>query len=454
MSEAVESLAERASPSLYPSRAVAWYATGVLAFMYWLASIDRYIITLLVAPIKRDLGITDVQFGILNGFAFAFTLCVVGLVAGALADRFSRRLVIFVGVFLWSLATAASGIAANFWHMLFARVGVGVGEAALTPSATSMLTDLFPRERLTSAIAVYAIGSTIGFGCAFLLGGMLVGAISHTDTILLPLIGAVRSWQAVFLMVGVPGALLSLLILTVPEPIRRGLTSLKRVRLPWRSAYSSLVTFMRSHSRFFLCHYAGFVAATCVIAGCGVWYPAHMSRAFGWGPAQIGLALGLTLGVASSGSQLICGRAVDAIYARGIHDAQMRWYAGCLVVATPLGVIATTSSNPWIFIGCISLFIMLLGSVFASAYSALNLVTPNEIRGTGVAVYAATSGLLGSGLGPVLIAAVSDHVFHRESAIGLAMATVIGVLCPMAALLLYLGCRPMREAMQEAKGWT
>jgi MFS family permease len=434
----------------YPTRAVAWYATIVLAFMYWLSTIDRFIISLLVAPIKRDLGITDLQFGLLNGFAFSLTFCLLGLIAGTLADRFSRRWVIFAGVAFWSVATTVCGFARNFWQLLLARVGVGTGEAALLPAATSMLTDLFPKERLTTAMAVYAIGSTVGFGVAYLLGGLIVGAVSKTQTIALPLVGDIRSWQAVFFVVGVPGALLSLLIFTVPEPARRGLVSLRGTPTTWRNAYGALWRFMRSQPRFFMFHYAGFALVSAVVNGCAAWYPAHMTRSFGWAPGRIGISLGLTLGIASTLSQLLCGRAVTSMYRRGLRDAQLRWYMGCLLGAMPFGVLATMSANPWIFIGGLNVFITLLGCYAACTYSALNLVTPNEMRGSGVAFFSATAGLAGSGFGPILVAAVSDHVFHSELDIGLAMAVVIGTLCPLAAALLYFGLRPMRQAVAEA----
>src|SRR3546814_132895 len=150
----------------YPRPAVGWYATVVLALLYWFSVLDRFIIGLMVDPIKRDLGLTDLQFGILHGSAFAITFSVVGLLAGALADRYNRRWVIYAGVTIWSIATAACGFAYSFWHLLLARVGVGAGEATLNPCATSMITDLFPRERLTTALAVYAMGSTVGSGCA------------------------------------------------------------------------------------------------------------------------------------------------------------------------------------------------------------------------------------------------------------------------------------------------
>ncbi|NND66989.1 MAG: MFS transporter, partial [Halioglobus sp.] len=188
----------RGQETPYPPTAVGWYATGILALLYWLSILDRFIIALLVDPIKRDMDITDVQFGLLHGLAFAVTFALFGIVAGAMADRFSRRRVIFAAVMIWSLATAACGLAQHYWHLLIARVGVGAGEAGLNPSAMSMLADLFPRERLTSAMAVYSMGATVGSGTAYLFGGLIVAAVSAADTYTVPLIGEMRSWQTVF----------------------------------------------------------------------------------------------------------------------------------------------------------------------------------------------------------------------------------------------------------------
>lgn len=436
----------------YPPRAVAWYATLMLALMYWLSILDRLIISLMVGPIKRDLGITDTQFGMLSGLSFAVTFCLFGLIAGALADRFARRWVIFAGISIWSIATAVCGLTHNFWQLLGARVGVGAGEAALTPAATSILTDMFPREKLTSALAVYSIGAMIGSGCAFLLGGMIVDLVSQTESIVLPIVGEVRSWQGVFLMVGIPGILLSFLIFTMPEPQRRGESAVaKQGWLFWVDAYRDLLKFIKLRRHFFSYHYTGFAFATCIVSGSATWYPAHMSRTFGWSFSQIGLTLGLMLALGGLASQLICGRAVDALYQRGFRDAPFRFYAGCLVVATPLGIIGCMSSNPWVFIGFQSAFIVLVSALAACTMSSLNLVTPNALRGSGVAFYSATAGLVGAASGSVLIAAVSDHVFHSESAIGLGIATVIGICCPIAAVLLALGCRAMHSAVLAAE---
>lgn len=441
-----------ASPRLaYPPRAVAWYATIVLAVMYWLSVLDRFIISLLVGPIKADLGISDTQFGLLNGFAFAITFCLFGLIAGAVADRFSRRWVVFTGVSIWSISTALCGTAQNFWHLLTARVGVGAGEAALSPAATSMLTDLFPRERLTLAIAVYSIGSTIGAGCAFLFGGLIIEAVSQHSTVALPLVGDVRSWQAVFFLVGVPGAVISLLMFTVPEPVRRGTRAAVANWAFVAVAYRDLLKFIRTQPRFFFSHYVGFGLASCVVSGLGTWYAAFMGRTFGWPFSRIGLALGLIMGGSGILGPVISGRFIDAMVRRGRQDAQFLWYGSCVALAAPAGVIALTSKSPLVFIVFITMFQLLTSSINACNNAALSLVTPNALRGTGVAFYSATVGLVGLSLGPLLMGAISDHVFHSEAAIGYGMATVVGICLPLASALLLTGRKHMRKAVADAE---
>ncbi len=171
MTELTDSINDSTNPGSYPSPAVGWYGVVILGFLYWVAMLDRFIISLLVEPIKADLGISDVQFGLLQGLALLISLTAFGFVFGALADKSSRRRLIFIGVTVWSFATAACGLAQNFWHLLLARVTLGAGEASLSPCATSMISDLFPKERLTMAISVYSLGASIGSGSALILGG-------------------------------------------------------------------------------------------------------------------------------------------------------------------------------------------------------------------------------------------------------------------------------------------
>jgi MFS family permease len=449
MSEVVSSDAGRVAEAPYPAPAVGWYATIMLAFLYWLSVLDRFIISLLVDPIKHDLGLTDVQFGMLHGLAFVGAFTLFGLVFGAFADSVNRRKLIYVGVTIWSIGTAFCGVAQNFWHLLLARVGVGVGEASMNPCASSMIADLFPREKLTTAMAVYAIGATVGSGTALLIGGMIVDVVSHMDTIVIPLIGEIRPWQAVFFIIGIPGSLLALIIFTVPEPVRRGQHS-KPVGAGFGSTYVALFKFMRARPRFFVFHYLGFMLAAAVTTGGVAWYPVHISRSFGWSAGQIGAALGPALMIAGIVSKLATGQFVDAMYRRGYRDAQMRWYGICMLLAAPIGVFATMSSTAWTFVIAIGVFMTFIGAFQACSFTALNLVTPNELRGTGIAVFTTFSGLVGGGAGPVLIAKAAELGGHASIGVGLAM--MIGIMCPLGAVLLLSGLGAMRAAMAETEG--
>lgn len=435
----------------YPPAAKGWYATAILAFMFWMSVLDRFIISLLVAPLRRDMGITDTQFALLNGTAFIVTFALLGLVAGALADRYSRRFIIFVGVAVWSLATAACGVTQNFGQLFLARIGVGAGEACLNPCATSMIADFFPRERLTLATAMYAIGGTAGAGMAFLVGGTIIALVTQHDVFAIPLIGDVRSWQAVFIIIGIPGFVLSLLIFSIYEPVRRGRTNLVPAGMSWRATYGALWKFMGARRRFFFWHYLGFAFASAVIVGCVGWYPTHMARSFHMSTGRIGLTLGLTIIGFGVIGKVLCGRAVDALYRHDHRDAQFRWYASCLLAAVPAGVIGTTSGNPGVFLAGIGIMVALLQPLPACAYASMNLITPNELRGAGVALFNLFPGLIGSISGPVLIATIGEHFFKGPASIGFGMAAVIAVCCPLGAASLALGCRAMRDAVHAAE---
>ncbi len=452
MSEATEATASQRTDAPFPPPAVGWYATIMLGFLYWMSLLDRFIISLLIDPIKADLGLTDVQFGLLQGIAFLVSFTTFGFVFGALADRKDRRRLIFIGVTVWSLASAACGLAQNFWHLLVARLGLGAGEASLNPCASSMISDLFPRDKVTSAMAVYSIGATVGSGTALMLGGTIIFWVASFGDIVLPVIGPVAHWQMVFFIVGLPGLLFALVVFTFPEPIRRDRTSEAPASGSWLQAYAGLFRFMKKHVRFFLAHYSGFTLAAGVVNGCIVWYPVHMSRAFDWSEGDIGLYLGMALMVAGITGKLTSGRIVDTMYTRGYRDAQLRWYAGCLLVAAPIGIIATTNGNPWLFIALIGLFSALVTPMHACAMSSLNLVTPNQLRGTGVAVYTTIAGLLGGSLGTLLVPVMAQLYPEADSGIGMGMATLIGLSCPAGALALATGFRAMRKAMALEEG--
>ncbi len=210
------------APAAYPPRRYAWFVVGVLTLAYIFSFIDRQILSLMVGPIQHDLEIGEKQMSLLMGASFAVFYTFFGIPLGRLADTRSRRGLIAVGIALWSFMTAGCGLARTFWQLALMRMGVGVGEASLSPSAYSLISDYFPPERRSTAMSVYSMGIYLGSGLAFILGGFITLLVSGRDTTPLPWIGELRSWQIVFLAVGLPGLLVALLLLTVREPVRRG----------------------------------------------------------------------------------------------------------------------------------------------------------------------------------------------------------------------------------------
>jgi Sugar phosphate permease len=185
----------------YPSSASAWYAVIILTIAYVVSFLDRQLLSLVVPLVKRDLLLTDTQMSLLLGLAFALFYTTMGIPIGRLADKKSRRTIIAVGISFWCLMTAACGLAKNYMQLFLARVGVGVGEATLSPSSLSMIGDYFPKEKRGKALGLFNIGVSVGSGIAFIVGGQIMAYVATRDNIVLPIIGEIYPWQALFIMV-------------------------------------------------------------------------------------------------------------------------------------------------------------------------------------------------------------------------------------------------------------
>ena len=182
------------------------YALSVLVVVYTFNFIDRQILSILLEPIKQDLGLSDTQLGLLTGFAFALFYATLGIPIARYADKGNRRNLIALALTIWSGMTALSGVAQNFWHLLAARIGVGVGEAGCSPPAHSMIADYFPAEKRATALGIYSLGIPFGILFGFVAGGWL---------------NEFFGWRVAFFVVGVPGLLLAILVrLSLREPPR------------------------------------------------------------------------------------------------------------------------------------------------------------------------------------------------------------------------------------------
>jgi MFS family permease len=433
----------------YPPAGYAWYVVGVLMVVYVFSFIDRQILSLLVAPIRRDLEISDTQMSLLMGFSFALFYTFFGLPLSRLADSRSRRGLIAAGLFTWSLMTAGCGIARHYWHFLLLRLGVGVGEAALSPAAYSMITDYFPPKRLGTALSVYATGIYIGSGLAFLLGGVVVGMVSGEGTWQAPLVGEIRPWQVVFFAVGLPGVVLTAVMATVREPVRRGLRRAAGATQHAAVSMREVVAHIRRNGRTFLCHNLGFAFLAFAGYGGSAWIPTFLQRTHGMPARDAGIWFGAIVMVGGTLGILCGGRIADWMLERGTRDAMMRIGVYSTLLWAPFGTTYLIVDDPtWALI-------LLAPAVFAGAMvggaapAAIQQITPNEMRAQASACYLFVANLIGLGLGPTAVAMVTDYVFRDDAALRWSLLWV-GIVTHIGTVAaLGLGLKPFRESLER-----
>jgi MFS family permease len=456
--------------SSYPSSFAAWYGVAVLLLMYIFSFIDRTTISLIVEPMKRDLQITDTQIGMLQGLAFALLYTFLGLPIARLSDRHSRRAIIAAGVFVWSIMATLCGLARTALQLFVARIGVGVGEAALSPAAYSIITDSFPRSRLGGAFSVYNIGITIGGGIAFLVGGIVVAAVSHAGaTYTLPLLGEIRAWQMVFIVTGAPGIVLPLLLLTFREPKRRGILrspaaaptaaaptaaqTIAETAASPRPPLGEVLRYIWLNKKFYCLYFVAL--ALLALAGYAVaaWLPTAIIRAYGVSYGQVGKVLGVSTILMNSTGMLLAGVLCDRLASKGRGDAPI------IVALLSACGIATFGCSPTLMptATLVWIAIFVAGLTF-NAYNgvgpqAVNQVTPNQYRATVSAVYLFVVNALGLGVGPTLVPLLNDHLFHDPLKIRYSL--IIVVFCAaVAAIILLMIVRPIyRQKVVESASW-
>jgi len=435
----------------YPAPARAWYGVGVLMVAYTLSFVDRYVIALLIEPIKRDLVLTDTEIGLLSGLAFAIFYTTLGIPIGRLADRFDRRRIIAMGIFCWSLMTTACGFARNFWQLFAARVGVGVGEAALSPAAFSLIADSFPPERLGRALSVYSVGVYFGSGLAFIIGGAVIHLVANATDITLPLLGAIRPWQLSFVVVGLPGLLIAAWVFTIREPGRRSLAGAKTTGEPSAPVpVREVLRFVGAGWRAYGSHFLGFALLALVFNAVVIWSPTFLGRAFAMPPSDAGYALGLIIVVCGSAGIVAGGWYADLRGRSGRLDATMRVGIIAAVGVTPFTVALPFVQEIGVVLALYCPLIFFSSFGFGAAAAALQLITPNEMRGQVSAIYLFVINLIGIGVGPFLVGVATDTVFLNPAAVGYSIALVAGSAAPLAAIVLWAGLPDYRRRRAAA----
>jgi MFS family permease len=441
----MEATRSRPGPAPWPTPARAWFAVAALMIAYTSSFIDRQILNLLVEPIQADLGISDTQFSLLAGIAFSLFYTLMGLPLARLSDRSSRRIIIMVGIVVWSLMTVACGFANSFLGLFVARIGVGIGEAALSPAAYSLIADYFPPERRARAMGAYAMGPYLGAGLAMIIGGQVIDSLARMGPIEAFGLGGFAPWQLAFMIVGVPGILIAMLFLAVREPARRGLAA--------SQARPGLTVFMWGRRKMFGLLIMGFsifgIAAISYLA----WMPALFIRSHGWTPGQVGLAYGSILLIFSAPGVFVGGWLTDRLTMRGRTDAPIRVAAWTLLGLTPFCIATPLLGNTDLVLVSLAAASFGFGMLNGLPGPALQLVAPNQLRAQVVAAYFLIGNLVSLGLGPTLVAWISDSLLGGPSNIGIALSIVAGAAAATAATLLGLSLRAFRDSVAAAQAW-
>ena len=424
------------------------YAMGMLLLIYTLNFVDRQVVNILAEPIKNDLGLLDWQVGAMSGLAFALFYTVLGLPIARMAETGHRPRIIAVSLALWSGFTALCGLAQTFTQLVLARIGVGFGEAGCTPPAHALITDFVAKEKRASALAFYHMGTPLGSLVGFAVGGIVADAYG---------------WRTAFLVCGLPGLLLALLVaFTLVEPRARRVMDEVRVVATRSVTFAQALAVLATKRTFWL---VAFGASIKAFIGYGHApftasfffrnHPAEiaaMAKSFGLGPAGfLGLALGIIGGVAGAFGSYLGGVIADRFGARDLRAyVSVPAVAACLAIPTYIVAISVpTAAAAMVLLGFNAVLATLwYGPVYATAQS----IAPAHMRATASAILLFIINLIGLGLGPLAVGILSDALaigMGMGAAQGVRWALIVSALTGgVAVVLFWMARRTIREEME------
>jgi len=435
----------KASEPPFPRAAVAWAAVAILVVLSILCFLDRLIVSLMVPMIKADFGVSDSQIALLQGAAFSFIYAAAAFPFGYAVDHYSRRVTLFIGVFMWAAAATACGLSESFNTLLAARIGVGLGEAALNPVIASILSDMFPKKRLAFAFSVVSVGALIGTQGALIIGG----AVLHWagDGMTFPILGFLAPWKIAFLVTGAPGMLLAFVVFCIPEPVRRAST---RAAAAGKPSWSEALPFLKQNAGFLTCYIGAFSSLGIGSYALLTWAPTVLQRVYGLSAGTTGLRLGSVALVCGLVGTLGAGAIIDHLYSRGRRDAHAVYYAFAGVVSIGVGIASVFANSPWAYLALLAPA-KLMFNYSGVALSGLQLMTPSHLRGRVAALFSFCIVLVGSTLGPSSVAFFTDVVFRDESKVHWSVAASMIIFGAIAAVLLIVARGPMRRAAAAAQ---
>ncbi|GHF30366.1 MFS transporter [Kordiimonas sediminis] len=414
-----ESTPEGTAPSGGASQRQIKVALFILTIVYAFNFIDRQILVIMQEAIKVDLGLSDTQLGILSGFSFAIFYVTAGLPIARYADRANRRNIVATALAVWSSMTAISGLVQNYWQLVLARIGVGIGEAGGSPPSHSMISDMYPPEKRATALAIYSSGLYLGVLLGYLIGGYF---------------SDVYGWRMTFFLVGIPGVLLAIVVrFAIKEPIRGQFD--EGVALKERPSFLQTLKFLMTLKSFpyfaFGCAMSAFVSY-----GVGNFMPSFMIRYHGFSPTEVGFILSATNGLAGMIGTFLGGWAADRL-----SKYDVRWYMWFPAItgglAIPVGVFAYNTDNSTLMIALAFFQLVLSATYLAPAIAMSHRLSGPVMRAMASAVLFFILNLIGLGLGPVVVGALSDIIREITGNESLREALTITVMIALVKVFLF-----------------
>ena len=429
----------------YPSRKTGYSAVIVMTFAQVFAFIDRQIPAMLVEPIKQDFSLNDSQIALLGGAAFSIFYAIMALPIGYAVDRYKRVNVLGTGIFVWSLMTTLAGLANSFGRLFGARIGVAVGEAVMAPVSVSLVSDYFPQNKQGKPMGIITAGVYIGIGTTLIGGGYLIDYLTDIGGITIPGIGYFKPWQATFLVVGIPGILISVAAFMLHEPRRLGLAQTPEKDSKSINIFSHII----KNKSTLIPMFAGLIFMALIFYSFTFWAPSMMVRTHGLSLTEVGFSLGIITIISSILGTISSGAVVDYLRSKGRTDAPIRTAMFACIFAMPAICLAPLVENvvaAWMLIG---IYLFFISSFAPIGLLAVSGVSSNEVKGQMAAVHAFLMMAFGLSLGPQITAFFTDFILQDESKLGLAVSLTGGLVLPIAAVCFWMSLKRYRKAYDQ-----
>ncbi len=410
-----------------------------------LSHVDRNMLVGMVDVIRADIGLSDTQFGLLHGLAFSLSFSFFTVVLAGFGDRISRGNLIAVAICIWSIATGLFGFATGFLSLFLARMGVGLGQALLSPTVYSLLADNFPRSRLARANSFYAFGSFIGVALVLYLGGYLADLSFKGVLVSVPFLGSITPWRAGFIVAGVIGLIYAI---SVPFTIRDHHRTAHQISPP----LMEVLKFLMLHRNTILRHFVGFSLSALTMFTLIAWGPAYFIRVQEVSASTAGASLAIGFLVSNITGVLASGFITDYLERSG-------WRGAPFIVGSAAACLTAFSMGLFILgkdssISIVAFFFALHFSCYAIAPSAtaIQVLAPQRKRARTYALFLCLNNLIGMSVGAVMVGLLNDYVFKNPLAVGTSMAITVGVAASLATIILGSGRRHYMASIQGITG--